>query len=188
MANGTQLVKTLITPAGIGSYVSVLEAKLDPMGKLKYGLALLIPKSRAAELKPLQAAITEVAAAKWGAKAPAVLAATKYPAIRDGDAKVDDEGKVDPIYKGHYYLSIRSDRKPQVIDGNKQPVFTDEDVYSGCLMRCSVAVFPYEQSGNRGIGLGLNNVQVLEKRARLDGRKAAEDEFDEWKPEVDPIS
>lgn len=187
MAN--QLKKDLITPAGIGSYVSVLEPKADPKGKLKYSLALLIPKSRAKELAPLQAAIKEVAAAKWGAKAEAILKAAKYPAIRDGDAKVDGDGAVDPIYKGHYYLSIRSDRKPQVIDGKKQPVFTDEDVYSGCLVRCSIAVFPYEQSGNKGIGLGLNNVQVLEKRSRLDGRKAAEDEFTEWQSEeVDPTS
>ena len=69
MNDSKKLVQTLITPAGIGSYMAVLEPKADPMGKLKYSLALLIPKSRVAELVPLQKAITEVAAAKWGAKA-----------------------------------------------------------------------------------------------------------------------
>ena len=188
MSDGKQLVKTLITPPGIGSYMAVLEPKADPQGKMKYSLALLIPKSLASSLGPLRAAITEVAQAKWGAKAEQILKTAKYPTIRDGDAKVDDDGKVDSTYKGHFYLSIRSDRKPQVIDGKKQPVFTDEDVHSGCLIRCSVAVFPYEQSGNRGVGLGLNNVQVLEKRTRLDGRKAAEDEFTEWQSsDVDPM-
>jgi len=188
MSNGTKLVETLVTPAGIGSYVAVLEPKPDPTGKLKYSLALLIPKSRTKELDPLRKAIQAVAVAKWGPKATAILQTSKYPALRDGDLKVDEEGKVDPIYKGHFYMSIRSDRKPQVIDGAKQPVFTDEDVYSGCLLRCSIAVFPYEQSGNKGIGLGLNNVQVLEKRTRLDGRRAAEDEFTEWTSDVDPTS
>jgi hypothetical protein len=192
MSNGTPLVKTLITPAGIGSYVSVLEPKADPQGKLKYSLALLIPKSRTKELDPLRAAIQEVAKAKWGPKAAGILQTTKYPALRDGDLKMveTEEGpKVDPVYKGHFYMSLRTDRKPQVIDAAKQPVFTDEDVYSGCLMRCQVAVFPYEQSGNRGIGLGLNNVQVLKKMARLDGRLPAEQVFTEWvDPDVDPTS
>lgn len=187
MANST--VINLITPPGIGSYVSVLEPKPDPQGKLKYSLALLIPKSRSAELDAIRKAIDTVAAAKWGPKAKAILATTKYPAIRDGDAKLTQEGEPDPIYKGHFYLSIRSDRKPQVLDAKKNEVFTDEDVYSGCLLRCSIALFPYEQSGNKGIGLGLNNVQVLEKRPRLDGRKAATDEFSEWQTEeADPLA
>lgn len=185
MAN--QLKKNIVTPPGIGSYVAVLEPKPDPQGKLKYSLALLIPKSRAAELKDIQKAINEVAQAKWGTKAEAIMKAAKYPTIRDGDAKVNEEGKVDPIYKGHYYLSLRTDKKPQVWDAKKQPVFTDEDVYSGCLVRCGATLFAYEQSGNRGVALGLNSLQVLEKRDRLDGRSTDGSEFSEWTSEADPL-
>jgi hypothetical protein len=44
----------------------------------------------------------------------------------------------------------------------------------------SGSVFAYEAKGNKGVSVGLNNVQVLKRSARMDGRKAAVDEFTEW--------
>jgi hypothetical protein len=181
--------KTLILPPGIGSYVTVLEPKPNQQGKMQYSITVLVPKARAAELKPLEAAALAVAQEKWGGKAEAILKAAKYPVIKDGDKKVDDEGKVDPIYAGKYYFSAKSDKKPGVIDANKQPVFTEDDVFSGCFLRISGNVYAYEYQGNKGVSIGLNNVQVLKKGDRLDGRKAAEDEFSEWKdPAADPLA
>jgi hypothetical protein len=186
--------KSIILPPGIGSYVSVIEPRADQQGKMKYSLSLLIAKSRSAELNPLRALALEVATAKWGAKAAAIIANAKYPIIKDGDKKVDDEGKVDPVYKGMLVISARTDRKPGVVDAQRQPVYTDDDVYSGCLLRASGAVFAYDYQGNKGVSFGLNNVQVLKKGARLDGRRAAEDEFTEWQDTevagtvVDPLA
>jgi hypothetical protein len=181
--------KTLILPPGIGSYVTVLEPKPNQQGKMLYSLTVLIPKSRAAELGPLKAAALEVAQEKWGAKADAILKAAKYPVIKDGDLKVDDEGKVDPVYAGKWYFSAKSDKKPRVLDAQKAELFTDDDVYSGCFLRISGNVYAYEYQGNKGVSIGLNNVQVLKKGDRLDGRKAAEDEFTEWKDEAaDPLA
>lgn len=183
------MAKTLITPAGTGSYVTVLEPRADQQGKLKYSITILVPKSRAAELKPLEAAVLACATEKWGTKAPAILKAAKYPVIKDGDTKVDQEGNPDPTYKGHLYFAAKSDKRPGVIDAMKQPVFTEEDIYSGCLCRISVDAFAYEYQGNRGVSLGLNNVQVLRKGEKIAGRKAAEQEFSEWKDEEkDPLA
>jgi len=186
------MAKTIILPPGTGSYVTVLEPRADLKGNLKYSVTLLIAKARTAELEPLRKLATEVAVAKWGPKGATILANAKYPLIRDGDKKVDDEGKVDSIYKGMYYVVSRTDRKPQVIDALKNQIFTDEDVYSGCLMRISGAVFAYEAEGNKGVSVGLNNVQVLRKGPRLDGRKDATEEFTEWKDpgaaEADPTA
>jgi hypothetical protein len=180
--------KSLILPPGIGSYVTVLEPKPNQQGKMQYSITVLIPKSRAAELKPLEAAALAVAQEKWGAKGPSILAAAKYPIIKDGDKKVDDEGKVDPVYAGKLYFSAKSDKKPKVIDAMKQELFTEDDVYSGCFLRISGNVFAYEYQGNKGVSIGLNNVQVLRKGDRLDGRKAAEDEFSEWTEPKDPLA
>lgn len=182
--------KTIILPPGIGSYVTVLEPRADQQGKLKYSITVLLPKSRAAELKPLEAAILEVAKEKWGNKAEAIIKAAKYPVIRDGDKKVDADGQPDPVYAGHLYFAAKSDKKPGVIDAMKQPVFTEEDIYSGCFLRISANVFSYEYQGNKGISLGLNNVQVLRKGDRIAGRKAAEAEFSEWKDDkaADPLA
>lgn len=171
---------------GIGSYVTVLSPKPDQKGKLKYSVTILIPKSRGAELEALRAEAVRVAKEKWGAKGEAILAAAKNKMIQDGDTYVPLSGEPDPSYKGNWFIRMRTDRKPQVIDAKKNEVFTDDDVYSGCLLRVSGNVFAYEAEGNRGVSFGLNNVQVLEKRARLDGRKAATDEFTEYNP--DPLA
>lgn len=181
------MAKTIILPPGIGSYVNVLEPRPDQQGKMKYSLLLLVAKARSAELEPLRKIALAVATEKWGDKAAAILAKAKYPLIKDGDAKVDDDGKVDPVYKGMLVISMRTDRKPGVIDAAKQPVFTDEDVYSGCLLRVSGGVFAYDYQGNKGVSIGLNNVQVLKKLTRIDGRKAAEEEFSEWKDNDDAM-
>lgn len=175
---------------GVGSYVTVLEPKPDQKGKLKYSVTILIPKSRGKELDPLRAEAIRVAKEKWGAKGEAILASAKNKMIQDGDTYVpQDGGEPDPSYKNNWFIRMRTDRKPQVIDGKKNPIFTDDDCYSGCLLRVSGNAFAYEREGNRGVSFGLNNVQVLEKRARLDGRKSAEDEFQEYTPpEVDPTS
>jgi hypothetical protein len=185
------MAKLYKSPAGIGSYVTVLEPKPDQQGNLKYSLTLLISKSRAAELEPLKKLALEVAEEKWPGKGAVILAKAKYPIIKDGDTMLDDDGKVKPGYKGMLVISARTDRKPQVIDHAKQEVFTDEDVYSGCMIRFSAGCFAYDYQGNKGVSLGLNNVQVLKKLPRIDGRKAAVEEFEEYVDpdgEVDPLA
>lgn len=182
------MAKTLILPPGIGSYVTVLEPKPDQQGKMKYSITILVPKSRAAELKPLEAAVLACATEKWGSKAAAILANAKYPVIKDGDKKVDEDGAPDPFYKGMLYFAAKSDRKPGVVDAKRQPVYSEDDIYSGCFIRISANPFAYEYQGNKGVSLGLENVQVLRKGERLDGRKAAEDTFPEWTDtEADPL-
>ena len=45
--------------------------------------------------------------------------------------------------------------------------------------RVSYRAFPYDASGNKGVGLGLVNIQITDMTTpRLDGRKNAQDEFD----------
>jgi hypothetical protein len=178
------MAKNVILPPGIGSYVTVLEPKPDQQGKLKYSLTLLISKARTTELEPLRKLLLQVAEEKWPGKGKFMLENQKYPVIKNGDTILDEEtGKPKPGYAGMFVISMRGDRKPQVIDAQKQEVFTDDDetgIYSGCMLRVSGSVFAYEAKGNKGVSVGLNNVQVLKRGARLDGRKAAVDEFAEW--------
>lgn len=177
--------KNLITPPGIGSYVFVLEPRADQQGKLYYSLALLVAKNREAELAPLRNLVQQVAVEKFGAKAGDLMKAGKIRnPIRDGDLEKPE----DKNYKGVFFMSMKTNKKPGIIDAKKNEVFTDDDVYSGCLLRCSVNVYAYDTSGNKGVGLWLNNIQVLHKGTRLDGRKAATEEFDEYQDtEADPL-
>lgn len=184
------MAKNIILPPGIASYATLLEPRPDQMGKLKYSVSVLISKARAGELEPLRKAALEVATGKWGNKGKTILENQKYPLIKDGDKVIDeDTGKPKSGYAGMFVVSLRSDRKPQIIDAQKNEVFTDDDVYSGCMIRVSGGVFAYEVQGNKGVSVGLNNVQVLKKLARIDGRKSAVDEFEEYKDEeVDPLA
>lgn len=182
----------LILPPGIGSFVTLLEPKPDDKGKMWFSTSLLYGKARSAELEPLRKAIETIAVGAFGDKAMQLMAGgvLRNP-LRDGDLRFAQDSGLYKAFKNCWFVGARTNRKPQVIDAAKNEVFTDEDVYSGCLMRASVSVFAYNKAGNKGVALGLNNVQVLKKLERLDGRKSATDEFSEWTDESassDPLA
>lgn len=184
---------SIITPVGLASYPNLLEPKANDKGKLMYGVQLLISKARVAELAAMKKAALDVAVAKWGAtKGPNIVAAAKYPLIRDGDTHLDeDTGKPKAGYAGMYFISCKSNRKPNIIDAKKNVVFTDDDetgIYAGCLIRLQGSIFPYEQEGNKGVTFWFDNVQVVGRGPRLDGRKKAEDVFDEYEEVADPLA
>lgn len=174
----------LILPPGIGSFVTLLEPKPDDKGKMWFSLTLLYGKSRIAELEPLKKAIETVAVGFFGANAMQLMngGVLRNP-LRDGDLRYAQDAGLYKAFKNCFFVGARTSRKPQIIDAAKNEVFSDEDVYSGCLMRASVSIFGYNKAGNKGVALGLNNAQVLKKLERLDGRKSATDEFSEWTEE-----
>jgi hypothetical protein len=54
----------------------------------------------------------------------------------------------------------------------------ERDFYAGCFARAEIIAYAYDQAGNKGIGLSLQNVQKLRDGDRLGGRKDAADVFD----------
>lgn len=138
----------------------------------KYSLCILIPKTDKETIAKIKTAIdaaTVQGLPTWGGKKPAAL---KLP-IRDGDTeRADDEA-----YAGMWFLNCSSKQAPGVIDANKQPVLDRTEVYAGCYGRVSINFFPYSQAGNKGIGVGLHNVQKLAEGEALGGRAKAEDDF-----------
>tara|TARA_R110002020_G_scaffold73888_4_gene189509 strand:+ start:2257 stop:2733 length:477 start_codon:yes stop_codon:yes gene_type:complete len=76
------------------------------------------------------------------------------------------------------FAKFWSKNQPNVIDGNLVDVINKELVYAGCLGRVSFKPFAYDTSGNRGVGLGLDNAQVTDVTTpRIDGRKSADKQF-----------
>lgn len=90
----------------------------------------------------------------------------------------EKEGLPDDI---ELFINPWTKERPQVIDRNKVFILDSADVWPGQLARFSVKPFTYENSGNIGVSLGLNHVQILPSagRKRLDGRKSAQDSFDD---------
>ncbi len=130
-----------------------------------------------AKLGKLEAAIIEVATSKFGAKAKDMLKKGQLRSpLRPGSDKED--AKDADAFEGKTFLTARSTDKPQVVDGDLEAVMDQIDVYSGCVGRADIWLFPYDKAGNRGVGAILNSFQKLDDGERKSGRRKAEDAFD----------
>lgn len=153
------------------SYAHVFEPNAIQEGqKEKYSVSILIPKTDKATIAKVEKAIEAAKQeGKWNGKIPAVL---KLP-LRDGDAERPD----DEAYEGCMFLNANSVRKPSIVDADLEPIMDKDEFYSGCFGRASINFYGYNQSGNKGVAVGLNNLQKLEDGDRLSGggSTAAED-------------
>jgi hypothetical protein len=161
----------IITPPGIVSYCFVLEAREDLNGNLKYSTSILFDKDKT-DMSAIEAAVDQAAKAKFGNKPPKNL---RNP-IRDGDTERDD-----PAYENKWFMNCSSNRRPGIVDHVTGDVVDNDDedigIYSGCTCRLSVAFFGYDQQGNKGVGVGLNNIEVIKRGDRMDGTVSAQDDF-----------
>lgn len=161
-----------------------------PGQKPRYSCMLLVPKEMdISELKKVCYALLKE---RWGDKTDALLeagmrhdpAGLKWP-FREDNVKRDGSKKFDETrYK--CYVQPWSESAPGLVDRydttrsgkpDKILVQSPNKLYAGCIVNCSVNPFVYDNSGNRGIGMGLVNVQHWDDGPRLDNRPAAEDEF-----------
>lgn len=188
-----RMSKSVVLPPATGVYVSLFTPRDPPagsQGKPRYSIVLLYDKKDAAKLlAPLQAAAAEVAEAKWPSKGAQVVKAMRYPVIADGDERYPDDG----AFKGKVFVraSTQADptrRPPGVVNGRMERLLDDEHAFSGCKFKVEVRLFPFDKAGNRGVGVGLNNVQVVAEGERLDGRRAPEDVFEAVEGGDDPNS
>jgi len=162
------------------SYPALFEPKENPSGALKYSCSLLIPKSDKNGIKELEAAI-EQAKQKgkeklWKGKIPVF----RYQPLRDGDAELATGEKEGKEYEGMMFLNCSSDNPPGVVGPDAKPLMSQDAIFAGCWVRADINPFPYSNSGNNGIGWGLNNVMLVKEDERLDGRQKAEDAFAQY--------
>lgn len=172
-------ITIMITPVVRFSYANVFEPRKTPSGDMKYSVACLLPKEDTKGVAEINKAIQD--AVKDGVTkntfSQAHVKALRLP-LRDGDTEVDNDGN--PKYKGFYFFNANSSNQPGVIDAQLKPLMTKDEFYSGCWGRADVNFFPYNQAGNRGVGVGLNNVMKVKDDDRLDGRQSAEDAFSKY--------
>ena len=156
------------------SYAHVFEpSAINEGDDKKYSVSILVPKKDLETLARIKNAIeaaTQEGKGKWNGKIPTVL---KLP-LRDGDAERPD----DEAYEGMMFLNASSKNRPGIVDENTDPVMSKDDFYSGCFGRASVNFYAFSVSGNKGIAVGLNNLQKLEDGDSLSGGgSSASDDF-----------
>lgn len=170
MSNTATATTKVITGVVRGSYVNVFQPRANELsGKNEYSMMLLIPKSDKATMARLNAAIEVAKEKKWGVKIPNGLKIT----LRDGDAEFPN----DATYAGNYFVNVKSDTKPGVVDRDLQPIIDATEFVSGDYCKASLNAYGFDTKGNKGVSFGLNNLQVWEKGEPLGNRSRAEDDF-----------
>ena len=164
------------------SYVNIFKSRaFSGSDDEKFSICLLIDKEDKKTLKAIndavQAAIQDGISSKWGGKKPANL---KLP-LRDGDAERADEA---PEYEGMFFLNANSTQKPGIVDKDLNEILDPDEVYSGCWGRASINFYAFNTNGNKGVGVGLNNIQKLKDDERLGAARASAeadfgDDFDD---------
>lgn len=159
------------------SYTAVFQPKKNDDGTpSKYGMCIIIPKEDTETVNLVKEAIDAAKQRgkleKWGGKIPANVKSC----LRDGDIDRED----DEAFAGCYFLNASSRNKPGVKvleDGVVSDALDEEDFYSGCYGAVTLDFFPYESSGNKGVGAGLNNVIKTRDGERLSGGRSADEDF-----------
>ena len=163
------------------SYLNAFEAKATPSGDMKYSASLLIPKTDTQGIATIHEAINDAieTGIEKGKFKRNQVAALRTP-LRDGDEEFE-KGNRGEEYKGHFFLNSSSANAPGVVKAQKNgppvPIMDADEFYSGCYGRADINFFPYNAAGNKGVGVGLNNLLLVKEGPRLDGRQSAESAF-----------
>jgi hypothetical protein len=148
----------------------------DAESKEKYSVSILIPKNHP-QVDEIKAKIELAKQNGMKGKFQGKLPVNWKNPLRDGDEKFEEDPEKYAEYKGHYYINASSGTKPTVVDGKRQNITDETQVYSGCWGRVSVNFYPFNSKGNKGVAAGLNNVQKAKDGEALGGKPSAEEDF-----------
>lgn len=183
-SNKQKVTVDLTTGIGTFSFPHLFKetASTNDKGETVYDIQFIIPKNQRDDVRAILTAIKKVGEAKWGANWKKV----RTP-LRDGDKEADEltedgttKGEKYPERLGCYFLNARSTKPVGVYDRQRNPIMESDEVYAGCKGKIAVTFYPYSQSGNHGIGVGLNGVQKVSDGEPIGGggKPSVESMFD----------
>lgn len=169
-----------LTPVGTLSYPHIAKPQAMEEGKVaKYSATVIFPEGT--DLSGLQAAAVAAADAAHPGKGAEMLrkGQLKSPFRTDCEAK---------DYKDCVaFINVRTEKQPGAVFNYADPTTQkpkaipadqiEKELYPGAKVRVSVNAFAYNTNGNKGVSFALNNIQKIADGERIDGRAAAEDEF-----------
>jgi hypothetical protein len=132
----------------------------------KYEITLMIPKSDTKTMEDIKKALAAAKARKW----PAGAGKEVQSPVKDGDEMSTD------AFKDHWIIRAKAGKpdgsgRPGVVLPNLKPAAAD-DIVSGDFCNVDINAYGYDQSGNKGLSFGLNNVQLAMKGDRIGSGKA----------------
>jgi len=164
------------TPVFTIVFPAIFEPKAASEGqKPKYNCVAVFPKDT--DLSDLKRIIKDAATARWGNKFPSNL---RNP-VRDGD--VDAKPEWGDVFQNSIFVRFSSEFKPPVCDASRTEISDPEGVYGGQKCVAIIHAFAYSNSGNNGVSLGLDALQVVAAGPRLGfSKEAAFQQFDQLAP------
>lgn len=153
----------------------------------RYGASFpIVPGS--ANAKALDAAILEVATAKWGAKAQTILTKLKSDGVVAFQAspKTNSEGEVYDGFQGMHALNASNKARPTVVDRDRSPLAEgDGRPYAGCYVNAIVELWAQDNSWGKRVNATLKGIQFYaDGEAFSGGTPASVEDFDDLSVEA----
>ena len=175
-------MSSIRTPIGILSFPVLFAPRpRAPGGEPVYQVSLLFDQTaqRDPAYEDLRAAVREAIDEEWGkgkSQDRAFLAGIRLPF-----RKCSEKTYAGYDIPGGMYISPWSKSRPGLVDARRVEITVPEDIWAGQMARATVTRFTYNTSGNKGVSFALNNLQICRTDTkRIDGRKAAPDDFDDY--------
>ena len=191
------------TPEFRMSYPTLFKPKQNTLnGKLEYSVEALFPPYE--QMPPgdkklfdeLRAAVEQAKIDKWGPdknkwpkdkETKQIKVRSPFKDQKMKEKEIDGKLVMPPgCVPGAAYLSLKSETLPGIVgpepdpENPRQPrkITDPNEIYGGCYGRATVRVAAYEQKGNAGVSIYLNNIQkTRDGDAFGGGRSKPEDDF-----------
>lgn len=134
-------------------------SKPDDNGK--YSVKVLVDKNDAATVQELTQLLQNKATLE---KVPFINPFSVNDRWHDGDVYQSSAGVKVSAYAGKWVINAKSGYPVGVINLNGQPMdlnFEKDKFYSGAGIKLCVDAYKYDNSGNKGVSLGLQGIQVV---------------------------
>ena len=164
----------LITGKVRFSYAYLTKPRKNDRGEEKFSVTIILPKSDKATYDALKAAELEAAKKKFPGKEPGFYTALPST-IYDGNGRRKNGEAFGAECKDAWVFTCSSSDRPGCVDENLQPLM--EPIKSGDYGRVQINAYGFDTAGNRGVAMGLQNVQLLERGESLSGREDAATAF-----------
>jgi len=160
------------TPKCRIAYESLLKArgiKDNPDSKPSFSVTLMVPAD--ANLDALKELVANVAKDRFGTQWEKVLNNMRYPTVKPTEK---DERLAEHAAKFPWLISAKANLDfPPFIFGPDAKKFSGDqsDVYRGRWAVAAVRAYPYDTAGNKGVGLGLQRIQLLDHDEPISGAR-----------------
>lgn len=180
MNDSTKPTNTLMLHNVRLSWIFIFEKDKPEDGVPKYRATMIIDPSTEegkANVARMEKAMDAVAKDKWPKKLPKKL---EY-CLGEGDEDKDTDKY--PEYAGMMFFNANNDKRPRVIDRQRNPITADDDIiYPGCYANVSIGLWAQDNAFGKKVNANIRGVQFFADGEALGGggSVAGESEFEEY--------